>query len=300
MRDQFWLFWDIFQRTITFRILQAFAELFLLILPYFIGGVLFMSLVVKFYPELQKLRIMRRDDTVAIVAAAFFGVLSPLGTPVALPLGAALIGMGFSSPAVVAFIVASPLINPNLFFLTAGVLGLKLAVARTVSAWILGSVAGLLFRYLRNRGISLFPVREQRAVVDRKTRSYRHQIWAHVKFVGKYFLLAVLISAMVRVLVPSKWIADALGASASLSVLIAVAMGVPFYSCGGAAIPLMRVLVDMGMAGGPTLAFFISGPATKLSTIYVYQSVFSWKLLIFYLFITLSGAVVFGLLYGVL
>jgi uncharacterized membrane protein YraQ (UPF0718 family) len=243
---------------------------------------------------------LRRRDPLAIVVAAFLGVLSPLGTPVALPLGAALIGYGFFPPAVVAFIVASPLINPNVFVLTAGVLGLKLAVARTVSAWILGTSAGFLFRYLKNKGIALISLQEQPRTVDRVRRSYWREILAHVKFVGKYFLLALVISAAVRVLVPSRWIAEALGASASLSVLIAVAMGVPFYSCGGAAIPLMRVLVDMGMAGGPTLAFFISGPATKLSTLYVYRSVFSWKLLVFYLVITLGGAVVFGLLYGLL
>ncbi len=74
-------------------------------------------------------------------------------------------------------------------------------------------------------------------------------------------------------------------------------MGVPFYSCGGAAIPLVEVLKDMGMNNGAVLAFFIAGPATKLSTLYIYKSLLGVQALLLFLALTLTGAYVSGLFF---
>ena len=79
--------------------------------------------------------------------------------------------------------------------------------------------------------------------------------------------------------------------------MAAIALGVPFYSCGGAAIPLVRVLGEMGMNRGAILAFFIAGPSTKIETLVAYKSVMGFRFLIFYLIITLSGAFIGGFLF---
>jgi uncharacterized membrane protein YraQ (UPF0718 family) len=78
-------------------------------------------------------------------------------------------------------------------------------------------------------------------------------------------------------------------------LLVAIALGVPFYSCGGAAIPFVDVLSDMGMNKGAVLAFFIAGPATKLETLYIFKSLLGIKILIFYVVITVIGAFLAGL-----
>lgn len=288
---------DFFQRTFSYRILLAFADMLWLVLPFFISGILVSALIARYFPRLEKLSIFRRDGFVAIAVASLLGVFSPLATYLAVPFGALLIGMGFAVAPVLSFVVASPLMNPNLFILTAGVLGINMALARTVSAWLLGVIAGLLYLYLARRRVPLLDGKSDLQVPQKSQRTYRAEVWAQCKFVSKYLFISLLISAMVRVLVPAEWIAKALGAHASLSVLIAVALGVPLYSCGGAAIPIMRVLVDMGMTQGAVLAFFISGPATKLSTIYVFKAAMGSRMLAFYLIITLIGAILFGYIY---
>jgi len=68
--------------------------------------------------------------------------------------------------------------------------------------------------------------------------------------------------------------------------------------CGGAAIPVVQQLADLGMYKGAVLAFFISGPITKISNLVVLQSVFKKTILIQYLVIGLAGAVFFGLVYN--
>ena len=73
--------------------------------------------------------------------------------------------------------------------------------------------------------------------------------------------------------------------------MVGIALGVPFYSCGGAAIPFVEVLSDMGMNKGAVLAFLIAGPATKLGTLYIFKSLLGIKIFIFYLVITVIGCI---------
>lgn len=286
------------QRTFTSRIVSAFWDMFILVLPYFILGILLVAFLVRLLPRLDRWPFFRSDSMLSIVIAALFGLISPLGTYIVVPIGAAMINMGFAVSPIIAFMVASPLINPNIFILTVGVLGIEMALARLVSAWLLGIFGGWVSRKLLQKHPIFFQPRHQANIRSKKERSYWGEVWAHTRFVGKYFLIALLLSAMVRVMVPGEWIARTLGTNATMGVLIAVAMGVPLYSCGGAAIPIMKSLVDLGMAQGPVLAFFISGPATKLDTLYVFRSTFTSRVLLFYLSITLIGAVVFGYLFG--
>ena len=116
-------------------------------------------------------------------------------------------------------------------------------------------------------------------------------------FLGKYFFVALIISAAVKALLSPDYITKLLGPQAQKSILVAIALGVPFYSCGGAAIPLIDVLMEMGMNEGAVLAFFIAGPATKLETMYIYKACLGLKVLFFYLILTGSSAYLSGLIF---
>jgi len=50
----------------------------------------------------------------------------------------------------------------------------------------------------------------------------------------------------------------------SFSVLLAAAMSILFYVCGGGATPTIYGLMNMGMNKAAVLAFFIVGPATRI------------------------------------
>ena len=125
-------------------------------------------------------------------------------------------------------------------------------------------------------------------------------IWIECKrsflFLGKYFVIALFISALVKSLVPAELINKILGGNARMSLVAAIAMGIPFYSCGGAAIPLIQILSEMGMNKGAVLTFFIAGPSTKLETIYVYKSLLGYKLLLYFLSFTLISSFLCGLI----
>ncbi len=294
MTDLWWKFYFLWQKTLSYQIVIAFFELLWLVLPYFLLGFLILILIERFIPQIIHATVLKKNTIIAVLAGAVLGVISPLGTYIAVPMCAVLLQNGYPPAPVFAFLLASPLINPNLFILTSGLLGPIMAVARTLSALLLGLAGGLVVYY--------FPVKVFRLGVNiterDRQKSFRRRIFARLKYVTKFFLLALLISAVVQVIVPSDWIVRSMGSRGGLSVFVAVGLGVPFYSCGGAAIPLIMVLQDLGMAAGPILAFFISGPATKLSTLTVTKMTLGWRAFIFYLFVSLSGAVFFGFVFG--
>jgi uncharacterized membrane protein YraQ (UPF0718 family) len=194
---------------------------------------------------------------------------------------------------IVAFMVASPLMNPGIFILTLSQLGWEIALSRVISAYVLAVAAGFLSALIGRH------IRPFQTVDAKKVFLQKRPVWVELQrsllFLGKYFGIALFLSAVIKALVPVEMIGRLLGGHANMSLVIAVALGVPFYSCGGAAIPLVQVLSEMGMNKGAVLAFFIAGPSTKLETIYVYKSVLGVKFLLFYLVFMFLGATLSGL-----
>ena len=204
-------------------------------------------------------------------------------------------GIPFS--AVIAFILSSPLMNPTIFFLTATQISMEMAIARTITAFLLAIVGGLLtiklFKHLYNVDT---PMPSLKKSTD---RSLWLDIYSTTKYIAKYFSIAILLSAAVKALIPPETIAALLGGNTKMSTLVAIGMGVPFYTCGGSAIPFMETLMEMGMQKGPMLAFFIAGPATKLETLYAYKSMLGTRVLVFYLALTFIFSYLAGLIYSI-
>ena len=87
-----------------------------------------------------------------IIAAAAFGALSPFCSCGVIPLIAALLTMGVPLAAVMAFWLASPVIDPSMFALTSGVLGFDFALAKTIAAISLGLFGGFSVHVLAKAG----------------------------------------------------------------------------------------------------------------------------------------------------
>jgi uncharacterized membrane protein YraQ (UPF0718 family) len=219
-----------------------------------------------------------------------------LPTYAAIPIGLSLIPTGIPFSAVMAFIISSPLMNPSVFFLTATQLGIEMALVRTVTAFLLGIISGVfimtIFKSIYSTGTAI------EVNQPSPPRTLLMDVYHNAKYVAKYFSIAILLSAAVKALIPPQAIADLLGTNAKAGTLIAIGMGVPFYSCGGAAIPFIETLMELGMSKGAVLAFFIAGPATKLETLYAFNSLLGAKVLIFYLSLTFIFSYISGFVYS--
>src|SRR6056297_3680250 len=97
---------------------------------------------------------------VMIGLAALAGGLSPFCSCGVIPLIAALLAMGVPLSAVMAFWLASPVMDPSMFVLTAGMLDVEFAVAKTLAAIGLGVFGGLVVHALARGGALAHPLRE--------------------------------------------------------------------------------------------------------------------------------------------
>jgi len=308
-RIYYW-FLDHFYESYTRRILIEAIQLLGKLWPYLLFGILLTTLI-KMYISRDRIALFFKEKagSVSIILAALIGVVSPLGSYVVIPLSAALFAIGVPLPPLMALMIASPLIDPNLFLLTSGAMGLEMAVMRSISALLLGIMAGyatrLILLYRRNwfgsvlRDNGEFTIaRFTEHVQERTFRAFLKELYKMTKYISKYFFLAIVLAAAIKILVNPNVILRAFSANNLLSVLFTTAAGVPFYVCGGAAIPVVQSLAEIGLSKGAALAFFISGPVTKISNLVLLSAAFKSRVLVIYLVMGIGGAVLFGLLYS--
>jgi len=300
-----------FDGTYTLAVAEAALDFLGQLWYFYIGGIILAVLISLLWPRERIALFFQRSSGVSIIAAALAGVVSPMPTYVAIPLVAALYKVGVPSPPLFAFLVSSPLMNPVLFSLTAGAFGSEMAMARLMSACSLGILSGFLAQFLNNRNhlkkficsdgllAATLPVSQGAGRrLGFYSRAFAIQLSRLTLWSSKYFLLGIFIAAAVKVLIPASWIISTLGYNRGVSVLAAVAAGVPLYACGGGSIPVMQTLQDLGMDKGAILAFFISGPATKLSTLVALKAAIVKESFLLYLGIAFLGATAFGVTYG--
>ncbi|MBN2613094.1 MAG: permease [Bacteroidales bacterium] len=303
-------FFNTFSGTYTRKILVE--ALFLLneLWPYLVSGIIITSLIKMLLTKKQVAGFFQARKSSSIVLAAFLGVISPLGSYVVIPMSAALFTLGTPLPVLMAFLMSSPLIDPNLFMLTAGAFGYEMAIARAISSLLIGIMAGYATLWLMTKGFlnsdTILKINDKSQVTaimipqNKGSFMFRFgkELFKMSKYIGKYFFLALILAAAVKILTPPALIMKVFGQDNLLSVLLSAGAGVPFYICGGAAIPVVQELAYMGLNKGAVLAFFISGPVTKISNMVLMHAAFNIRVFVIYVSIGILAAVLLGLVYN--
>lgn len=260
--------------------------------------------------------IVNRAPAAAVLFGALLGALSPFCSCGVVPLVAALLAAGVPLPAVMAFWIASPLMDPEMFLITVPVLGLEFAAAKTLSAVALGTAAGFATLALQRAGLFAEVLREgvgggcgARRVVtgakvnwaiwrDGERRGQFSREAARVGvFLGKWLTLAFLIESLMVAWLPAELVAQSLGGDQPWAIALAATVGAPAYVNGYAAIPLAGELISSGMAPGAALAFMLAGGMTSIPAALAVWAVARRGVFLWYLMVALSGAVAAGYLY---
>lgn len=255
--------------------------------------------------------------TVMIVLASLMGALSPFCSCGVIPVIAALLATGVPLAPVMAFWLASPLMDPSMFFLTAGVLGFPFAVAKTLAAIGVGLLGGFAVVWLQAVGFLTGPVlrdgagnggcagakiRKPKPVVWRAwtDSARRGQFWGsaaqNTLFLGKWLVLAFVLESLMVAYVPGDLVARIAGDGGVLSILAATLVGIPSYMNGNAALPLVAGLMDKGMAPGAAMAFLIGGGVTSIPAALAVFGIARRNVFVTYLAAATIGAVLAGLL----
>jgi uncharacterized membrane protein YraQ (UPF0718 family) len=293
-----------FYYSYTYKIIVDSLELLKELWIYLFIGIIFTAIFQSFIDKKKLSDWVKKHSHISIIGAAAFGVISPLGTYVCIPMAGSLYRKGTPLGPLMAFLVASPILNPTIFMLTVGAFGYSLALVRLFSGVLLGVFAGYLFTYLGKKVGEVTIIEEEMPdnPSSEPQRTFLQKFFKEFKgstvYMVKYFSLAIIIAAAIKNVITVDQVEWLLGSGSFMSIVFAAGAGIPLYSCGGAAIPVLYQLAEMGMTKGAILAFFISGPSTRISNLVIVNSVFNIRILFIYLTIVIIGAVMFGFLYN--
>jgi uncharacterized membrane protein YraQ (UPF0718 family) len=248
-----------------------------------------------------------KSKVIGIIIAAILGIVSPLCTFGTIPVVLQLFKAGVPLAPLVVFLSTSSLMNPQLFFYTLGGLGLEMAVARLIAVFVFGLILGILLykapvailinpSVLRRENDANEGIR-QAIIKDFSWRTFLKNIWHSLEYIGYYFLIGIFLGAVVEVMTPDKWIAFIFNSGGWLLVIGASLVSIPFYSCGGGVIPLIRSFIQMGMSKGAALAFFLVGPATRMTPLMALAAVLRPGFVVLYVLLMLAFSMISGLIY---
>ena len=262
-----------------------------------------------------------RSPVRAILLAAAFGALSPFCSCGVVPLMAALLAAGVPLSAVMAFAMASPIMDPEMFVLTSVVVGLPFTLAKTVAALFMGLLAGFATLGLERAGLlegalrktvgcgggcakpTLGPPELRWAFWHEGERraAFAGEAKSVTLFLAKWLLLAFALESLMVAWLPPETVTAYLGGAGWGAIPLSVVVGVPAYLNGFAAIPLIGELMEMGMAPGAALAFLTAGGVTSLPAAMAVYALVKRPVFLWYLALALVGALAVGFGYqGVL
>ena len=252
-----------------------------------------------------------------ISLAALTGAISPFCSCGVIPLIAALLAMGVPLSAVMAFWLASPIMDPSMFILTAGMVGFEFAIAKTIAAIALGGFGGIVVHLLRKRDTFSDPLRPgigNGGCGSAKIRTPKPILWRFwiekkrrdnfissaliiTLFLAKWLFLAFIVESLMLSWLPAETITNAIGGDGFIPIVIATLVGVPAYLNGYAALPLVSGLLQQGMAPGAAMSFLIAGGVTSIPASIAVWALARPKVFIFYIFLSLFGAFSCGFLF---
>jgi uncharacterized membrane protein YraQ (UPF0718 family) len=285
------------------------------ILPFLLLSVLLAAWLKAAGADRLVARAVAGSPIKTIALAAAFGALSPFCSCGVVPLVAALLAAGMPLPAVMAFWIASPLMDPEQFILMAATLGLGFTLAKTAAALGVGLLGGLATLAVQRSGGFGAPLKSgvaggcagPRLAAGPVTWAFwrqaeRREVFTQealgvTLFLSKWLLLAFTIESLMVAWLPPTVIAEHLGGAGWSAIPLAVVIGVPAYLNGFAAIPLVGELMAMGMAPGAALAFLIAGGVTSLPAAMAVFALVKRPVFFWYLALALVGSLTAGFAY---
>ncbi|MFH1279324.1 MAG: SO_0444 family Cu/Zn efflux transporter [Candidatus Eisenbacteria bacterium] len=243
-------------------------------------------------------RHLGKRDFRSILNAAVLGAPLPLCSCGVLPAAVALRRKGASRESVLSFLVSTPETSVESIAVSYGLLGPVFAVVRPLAALFSAAVAGvahLVFGEERAGEVDegeapaakaddggCEPASEAKPPATAGKGRFRGSVdYAFVTLFDElvfWFLFGVILTGLLGAVLPEDFFARTLGAG-FLSMLFAIAVGIPLYMCASGSTPIAAAFLAKGLNPGAVLVFLLAGPATNAATLTVLGRTFGKRFL---------------------
>ncbi len=211
----------------------------------------------------------------AVVKATVSGMLLPICSCGVIPLGLGMYYTGAFLGPTLAFMVATPIINPAAILLAYGLLGPGIATIYLAAGFSVPVLIGVIGNWLGGAEIHApgiqAPVEQARFEAQERISTGRKLLiglnWGVFELgtmVGKYIVLGVGMAGILIAAIPQEMIQGYLGNPGMISIFGIAVMGSVIYVCAVGHIPFVAALVASGAAPGIAITFLMTGAATNL------------------------------------
>ena len=265
------------------------------------------SLVRSFFPPEKTKRILGGlPEFVGNILAALLGIVTPFCSCSAVPLFIGFIEAGVPLGVTFSFLVSSPMVNEVALIMLWGLFGWKIALLYVGSGLVVAIVSGAVIGRMRLENWVeeyVYKIRTGEAGVE--TLSWKDRIRYASGYVGEilgkvwpYVLVGIAIGGFMHGYAPADFLVKYAGPGVWYAVPLAVLIGVPLYSNAAGVIPIVKVLMEKGMAMGTSLAFMMAVTALSLPEAIILRKVLKPRLLAIYFGVVAAGIMLTGYLFN--
>lgn len=249
------------------------------------------GLLQAWLPE-EKVRSMfeRRRPVAGYLVGAALGAVTPFCSYSTIPVLAGLLRSGAPFGPTMAFLFASPLLDPVVLGVLVFLVGIEGTVAYAVLTFSASVLVGALLARLGLEkdvrplagGADSGGDAPGCASVDRhKWPLWRRawvDAWAFFVPAVPYLLLGTAAGAAIYGLVPAAWVVAAAGSGQPLAIPLAAALGVPMYVNAETFFPISAALLEKGVGVGAVMALVVTSMGVSLPEVVLLGGLFRWRL----------------------
>jgi uncharacterized membrane protein YraQ (UPF0718 family) len=203
------------------------------------------------------------------LAAFAYGSLIPVCSCAAIPLVESMKGrMRF--PTTLSFVLAAPLLSPNIMVLSFSVLGFRYGLLRIASSLVLVMATVAVLGRLQGRGRSERGLVAAAAGCKRACSSGADDIYLETFAIFRrllpYLVVAGAVGIGLELLGPRTALLTGRLGRGPAGIAAWIVVGIPFYFCNGAEVLFLRPLMSHGFPVGTGIAFSLTSTAVCLTS----------------------------------
>jgi uncharacterized protein len=273
----------------------VFQAVFLQAIPFLVLGVVLSGAVAAFVPARAFDRLERLRPGAAVPVAAMSGVLLPGCECGAVPLAGRLINRGLHESAALAFLLASPAINPVVLVATSVAFAGRpaMVVGRFVASLLAASVVGWIWLRLGRTGWR--PQLRSTHVHESGWRTFTSTAAHDFSHAGGYLVVGAATAATLQTVVPRS-VLDGLAANLVVATISLSVLAVALAICSEA-----DAFVAAGLSQFPLisrLAFLVVGPMVDVKLIAMQRGIFGNRFAAIFAPLAFASAVTSAVIVG--
>jgi uncharacterized membrane protein YraQ (UPF0718 family) len=256
-----WLL-DLIDSARALTLVTVFVSIMVQSLPFLVLGTILSAAITAFVPTRFFARALPRNQVAAVPVAGAAGALLPACECGSVPVARALMRRGVAPAAALAFLLASPAINPVVLVATAVAFPGQpsMVLARFTASLITAVVMGWLWLRLGRPGW-LRPTRAHDPHTDRGWSAFWESCRHDVVQAGGFLVVGAFAAAALNVTVPPRWL-EVIADNPVLSVIVLALLAVLLSICSEADAFVAASLTQFSLTA--RLAFLVVGPMVDL------------------------------------